>query len=125
MSVRTCLLISDDMDDHQAFAEAFHEILPDVVVVAIIDQQRAFKLILSGKFTPDIIVLDLTSHESDGDSFVEQIRFSHRFAKTPFMLYGAEDDLRKFSADGIVHFPKEYDFDQLKNILKEISRSVS
>ena len=53
MKVKTCLLITDDPDDHQAFSEAFAEVSEETIVLIVLDSQKALEMLRAKKHVPD------------------------------------------------------------------------
>ena len=60
MTLKTCLLVTDDADDHQAFTEAFNEISANTVVLIVLDSQKALELLKAKVHSPDYLFLDLS-----------------------------------------------------------------
>lgn len=59
MIVRTCLLISDDPDDHTEFSEALYEISDNTVLLSISDPGKAIDLLALKKCVPECIFLNM------------------------------------------------------------------
>jgi CheY-like chemotaxis protein len=60
MTLRTCLLVTDDPDDHQAISEALSQISEKTIVLNILDSQKALTLLKESTYRPDYIFLDLS-----------------------------------------------------------------
>jgi hypothetical protein len=94
MSVRTCLLVSDDPDDHIEFMEALHGISDDVIVLIVPDPKRASDLVLSKRHIPDYLIVDLTMNGFSRDDFFAALHSDPDFRKIFIIGYGddADDD---------------------------------
>ena len=118
MTVKTCLLVTDDPDDHQAFSEAFAEISENAVVLIVLDSLKALALIKSQRHTPDYIFLDLSMHNIRINTFLNTIRSSSEMKDTPTVVYGDETSLIKIEpSDNIVFFNKHYEYSELREFL--------
>ena len=118
MTVKTCLLVTDDPDDHQAFSEAFAEISENAVVLIVLDSLKALALIKSQRHTPDYIFLDLSMHNIRINTFLNTIRSSSEMRDTPTVVYGDETSLIKIEpSDNIVFFNKHYEYSELREFL--------
>jgi DNA-binding NtrC family response regulator len=123
--ISTALLISDDLDDHQAFTEAFQSLQPNLIVVAVLSQDKAMNLLASKKLIPDFVFLDLTSPDSDAIKFLSRIKSFEDGKPISVTLYGNDIDLISTGMRGVSSFEKEYDFPELvkffENLLKQRS----
>jgi response regulator RpfG family c-di-GMP phosphodiesterase len=120
--ITTALLISDDLDDHQAFTEAFQKLLPTMVVVAVLSQEMATNLLASKKLIPDFVFLDLTSPDSDAVKFLSKLKMVEDGKPISFAIYGNEEELLSNRITGIPSFDKEYEFPQLVKFFKDFIR---
>lgn len=118
--IKTTLLISDDLDDHQSFSEAFQKVAPSMVVVAVLSQDKAVTLISSRRLVPDYIFLDLTSPDSDVTQFLSNVKSAEDGKTIPLTVYGGEEDFRETDSLGISKFDKDYDFPQLVKFLNNL-----
>ena len=69
MIVRTCLLISDDPDDHIEFSEALYEISDDTVLVTIANSRKAVDLLALKRCIPEYIFVNLGITDLDTELF--------------------------------------------------------
>jgi hypothetical protein len=92
MSVRTCLLISDDPDDHIEFTEALYEIADDVVVLIVPDPGRASDLVLSKRHIPDYLIVDLGINGFTHDDFFAKLQQDPDLSKIFIVAYGDDAD---------------------------------
>src|SRR5215207_9528462 len=119
--IKTLLLVSDDIDDQQAFTEAMEDFDEQTVVIAIVNEEMAFRLIKSYLLIPDFIFIDLTCFDlSKCQAFIEFIKQEAKFKTTLMAMYGTDADLRALNKDVSITFEKDYDYLQLRNILKKI-----
>ena len=65
MIIKTCLLISDDPDDHIEFSEALYEVSNDAVLVTVSDMKKSIDLLLLQKCVPEFIFLNLSIADLD------------------------------------------------------------
>lgn len=121
MTVKTCLLVTDDPDDHHAFSEAFSEISDDAVVLIVLDSQKALTLMKGRRHTPNYVFLDLSMHGIRVNTFLSAIRGSAELREMPTVVYGNEGDLEKIDQrDGLMFFSKQYEYSELREFLKKL-----
>lgn len=119
MTVKTCLLVTDDPDDHQAFSEAVSEISPTAIVLIVLSSEKAMELLRSKKLYPDYIFLDISMYGVKINSFLKMIKNDEDFKHTPTMAYGDVTDFGKVEhSDELTFFNKEYQYSELQNFLK-------
>jgi response regulator RpfG family c-di-GMP phosphodiesterase len=112
--IRTTLLISDDLDDHQSFTEAFQKVSPSMVVIAVLSQDKAMDLLMSRKLIPDYVFLDVSSPDSNVSKFLAKVKMAEDGKKISVTVYGGEDDsFLSREVDGVSQFDKDYEFPQL------------
>jgi CheY-like chemotaxis protein len=118
MAIKTCLLVTDDPDDHQAFSEAFSEISANAIVLIVLDSEKALQLLKSGKYIPDHIFLDLSMHGIRINTFLKSINNDPAIRDIPTVVYGNQAAFLKIEyTDGLQFFNKEYDYSELKKFL--------
>jgi CheY-like chemotaxis protein len=124
MHVKTCLLITDDPDDHQAFSEAFAEISEATVVLIVLDSQKALEMLKSKRHEPDFIFLDLSMHGIKINTFLKYIKVDERSLNIiPVVVYGDRPEFSKLEfASEVTFFNKEYEYSELKDFLREFFR---
>jgi response regulator RpfG family c-di-GMP phosphodiesterase len=118
--ISTALLISDDLDDHQAFTEAFQKIKPSVIVIAVLSQDKAIELMNSRKLVPDFVLLDLTSPDSDAQHLLASLNTFEDGQKISLTIYGDEEYSAARGWPGVSHLDKEYDFHELLEFCREL-----
>lgn len=116
MIVRTCLLISDDPDDHVEFSEALYEISDDAVLVAVSDAGKALELLRQRKYLPEFVFLNLGISAFDPDAFMEVISSAEHLSKLKVIAFGDSVSSSRFST----YFSNELSFSQLKQTLRSI-----
>lgn len=120
MTVKTCLLVSDDPDDQLHFTEALTEISPETVLLTVLNSKKALEIIRQHKFVPDYIFLDLTMLESRHDEFTAELEnFRHDGQARPrLVLYGEEEPLIKDKTKQVTPLEKDFTYTELKDFLK-------
>jgi CheY-like chemotaxis protein len=125
MSVKTCLLITDDPDDHQAFSEAFAEVSEETVVLIVLDSQKALELLKTKRHDPDFIFLDLSMHGIRINTFLKYIKVDQpHLNKVPVVVYGETPEFSKLEyVSEVTFFSKEYDYSELRAFLREFFKT--
>jgi CheY-like chemotaxis protein len=119
MTVKTCLLVTDDPDDHQTFSEAFADVSSNAVVLNVVDSHKALELITSHKHIPDFFIVDVSMHGMRINTFLKAIRADDMISRTLTVLYGFESDMKNVDRlPGTLFFNKEYRYTDLRNFLK-------
>src|SRR5687767_1964240 len=120
MSVKTCLLISDDPDDHHAFSEALTEISENTIVLIVIESKKALELVISKRHIPDYIFIDLSMHGIRINSFLKDIKNDQDLSLIPTVVYGEEASFEKIEgSEKVIFFNKEYEYSELRDFLRE------
>ena len=118
MSVKTCLLVTDDPDDHQAFSEVASEISEETVVLIILDSQKAHLLLKEKSYVFDYIFLDLFTHGIRINSFLNVIQ-NDLDIRSEIIVYGDKSNFDKIlNPKGLIFFNKEYEYSELRDFLK-------
>lgn len=121
MTIKTCLLVTDDPDDHQAFSEALAEISSRTIVLIILDSEKAITLLNSGKLIPDFVFLDLTTPGLHVNTFLMSIRRGGQLANTQTVLYGEKAVFNRLKDPGdAVFFSKEFEYSELRTFLRRL-----
>lgn len=103
MTLRTCLLLSDDPDDHIELREALQEASSSYVIMAVFDPDKAIQLLALKKLVPDLIIVDFTLGGFDSDLFLDTLQ-SDGLSLTPVVAYGDTTSLSKRSHPRISAF---------------------
>jgi CheY-like chemotaxis protein len=121
MLLKTCLLVTDDPDDHQAFSEALSEISENTILIVILDSKKASLLLQEKKHVPDYIFVDLSMHGILINEFMDGVRMDSALKSIPTILYGEEDELKKVpQAYGKPFFSKDYNYAELRSFLMDV-----
>jgi CheY-like chemotaxis protein len=121
MNVKTCLLVTDDPDDHQSFSEALSEISANTILIVILDSEKATMLLESKKLIPDYIFVDLSMHGIRIREFMEAVKRNSSLRTIPAILYGDEDELNKIQkVNSTPFFPKDYNYAELRSFLMDV-----
>ena len=117
MIVKTCLLVTDDSDDHHAFSEAASEISEGAIVLIILDSQKALHLLKAKKHFFDYIFLDLFMDGIRINSFLKIIQQEINL-DSKIIVYGDEASFGQIeNSEGLTFFNKEYNYSELKAFL--------
>jgi CheY-like chemotaxis protein len=126
MTVKTCLLVTDDPDDHQTFSEAFSDVSSEAIVLNVLDSAKALDLLNSKKHIPDYLFLDLSMHGIRINTFLKSLRKDPAISGIPTVLYGLEADIGKVDEPrDMTFFNKEYGYSDLRNFLRHFMQSRS
>jgi CheY-like chemotaxis protein len=121
MTLKTCLLVTDDADDHQAMSEALAVVSERTVLLNVIDSQKALLLLKEGNYLPDYIILDLSMHGIKVNSILKVIRNDRQERLTPVIVYGFEEIFLKIDQrDDLVFFNKDYSYTELLEFLRKV-----
>lgn len=118
--IRTCLLVTDDPDDHQTFTEAVAKVAEDTIVMIVVDSVKAINLLLSLTHVPDHLIIDLSMNELRIDDFLKALRSNDALSRIPILTYGAPDEYAEISdRRNLIFVAKEYEYSRLKAILND------
>ena len=121
MNRKTCLLVTDDPDDHLAFTEAISEISSEITVLIVLDLETALPLIESHQCHSDYIFVDLSKPEIPINSFLETLRNQPRTAERTIFVYADERNLSVIEqAKDLIFFKKNYRYAHLRDFLREL-----
>lgn len=119
MIVRTCLLISDDPDDHIEFSEALYDLSDEVVVVTVSDVGKAVDLLRLKKCLPEFIFINMDIPGIDPDVFFSALDGDQVLEKVKVIAYGGSGPF--ISYPRITTFlNNELNFSELKKALRGI-----
>lgn len=120
MALKTCLLVTDDPDDHQAFSEALAELSDKAIVLIILDSQKALQLLLAKTHTPDYVFLDLSMQGININPILREMRGDAELKVIPTVVYGDMASLYTIERiEGVTFFDKDYEYSQLKYFLRD------
>jgi response regulator RpfG family c-di-GMP phosphodiesterase len=121
MGVRTCLLVSDDPDDHIEFTEALSEISDDIIVLIIPDVRRAADLVLSKRHIPDYLIVDLAMSGFSHDDFFSTLRSDKDFSEIVILAYGDQTDYERVTTKCISAFlERDSTYSDLRTLLRKV-----
>jgi hypothetical protein len=113
--LRTCLLISDDPDDHFEFAEALHDALPGSVLISILESNKIADLLRKGKVTPDFVIVDISTSEAQLENITMLMKTQGNLGNMKVITYGEEERSVGIAAP---HLSKDYTYTELKEFLR-------
>src|SRR5688572_18550029 len=108
------LLVDDDADDRQFFAEALYEIDPEIRFAASVDGIDALEFLLNATELPHYIFLDLNMPRMDGFQCLVELKKHTRFAQIPVIIYTTsrqqEEEKEAFRLGASAFFQKPSSF---------------
>ena len=104
MIVRTCLLISDDPDDHMELSEALNEISKDTVLVAVAHPEKALAMLGLKRCIPDYIFLNLAVNGFSPDVFFATLDADVELMNVRVIAYGEIPDFEKLNKHRVTGF---------------------
>ena len=90
-TVKTCLLVSDDPDDHQLLSEAIKEISEEIVLTILLEGDHLIQMLVDKKIQPDFIVLD-TAVVSTKVDLITKLGSIKKLKHVPIILYADDGD---------------------------------
>ena len=123
MSARKFLVVDDDADDAELFAEAVGSVDPSVACMNASHGKEALdKLVRDENEKPDIIFLDINMPVMNGWQFLSKIKESPTLKAIPIIMYStsskATDISTAKSSGALCFFTKPTSFMILKKILR-------
>lgn len=123
MMFRTCLLVSDDPDDHAQFTEVVNEISNSVAVMALLDVDNAIKLLALKKHIPDYIIVDLSMNDFRID-FFRMLEEDPELSNIPLVAYGEFSEFAEIPGKRVSAFlENEFTYSRLKDVLAKLLRA--
>jgi hypothetical protein len=114
------LLVSDDPDDHHSFTEAIAKISEDIVVLIVIDREKAMELLLSKTHLPDFLIIDISMDGYNLDRFLGSIRGQVTLSRIPILTYGEPSEYAEIeNRQSLMFFANAYEFSKLQNVLRD------
>jgi two-component SAPR family response regulator len=121
MIVKTCLLISDDPDDHIEFSEALYEISNDIILLSVTHPKKALDLLSMKKCNPDFIFVNLEMNGYNADEFLTAVEENPDLENIRVVAYGEYGDYDKIKTRRISSFlNNDTSFSELRNFLSKI-----
>lgn len=126
MNLKTCLLITDDPDDQDAFSEALSEIASQVILFVISNSEKALDLLKSKRHIPDYILIDLTMYGIRTPLFLNALNDDFELSDIPIILYGDTTNSDKMEDHFHLPFlPKDYTYSELRIFLTRVFKNES
>jgi CheY-like chemotaxis protein len=94
MNEFACLLIDDDVDDHEIFLSVLEAVAPAATCITALNGQDALDKLLRQDVKPDIIFLDLNMPLMNGRQFLEEVRRRDIINGIPIVLLTTSSDQR-------------------------------
>ena len=121
MTLKTCLLVTDDPDDHQAFSEAISEIAEEAIVLVVLDSQKALELLKSKTHLPHYIFLDLSMYGIRINSILSILREDPHLHAIQAIVYGEAQNFDRIeNRKELTFFNKEYEYSELQKFLRTL-----
>lgn len=121
MIVRTCLLVSDDPDDHIEFSEALYEISNDVILVTVAHAEKAVDLLALRQCVPAYIFLNLAMSGFDPDIFLKAVEGNPELDAVEIIAYGEYADYEKIKTRRITAFlDQQMSYADLRKFLQKV-----
>lgn len=125
-SVKNVILVDDDPDDRELFAEAI-ELIDSASNLAMKrngEELMDYLQHTKGAPAPDIIFLDLNMPRMNGTEALQQLKKDERFSDIPVIIYSTSLNPRDidetYNAGACRFLRKPNSFEELKRSLKEI-----
>lgn len=120
MIFKSCLLVSDDPDDHQEFSDAIYELSGDTAVMCMSSPDAALKLIKYG-MTPDYVFVDLSIENLDPNNYLSRLMTAAGSNPVQVVIYGDDPDLVNIKTSCFSDFfNRAVTYGQLKELLATI-----
>jgi CheY-like chemotaxis protein len=94
IDVLKCLLIDDDMDDHEIFSLALEELNIDVELTSVYNASQALTLLNSKNFSPHFIFLDLNMPRVNGKQCLVEIKNIPALKSIPIVIYSTSSEIK-------------------------------
>jgi CheY-like chemotaxis protein len=92
---KICLLVDDDLDDHEIFSIALQEANTPIELVRAYDGVEALEhLNDSRQALPDFIFLDLNMPRMNGKQCLEQLKQQEDFKDIPVVIYSTSSEIK-------------------------------
>lgn len=119
-SIKTCLLVTDDPDDHHAITEAIAKISESTVVLIVIDGEKAARVLISKVHIPDYVIIDLSMDGLDINFLLQSIREQVMLSRIPILTYGEPSEYAEIdNRQSLMFFAKGYEFSKLQSVLRD------
>jgi CheY-like chemotaxis protein len=120
-TLKTCLLISDDPDDHFEFSEALNETSADAILLSAFNSNHVVTLLQLKRVIPDVIFLDLSMAETHHPELSALLESDESLKRTKLVLYGNDANTDKEKpASAVAALAKDFSYSELKDFVKRI-----
>lgn len=121
MGLKTCLLVSDDPDDHVQFAEAWYEVASDMVLLVVADANKALELLSLKRHIPEYIILDLALGSLNSEVFFNTLGEDPELRAVSLIAYGDFSHLSRIQNDRVSAFVGyDISYSRLRSILQKV-----
>jgi CheY-like chemotaxis protein len=123
---KNVLLVEDDKDDQEFFAEMFHEVAPDAAWTITDNGQHALEWLLKSlPHRPDLIFLDLNMPLIDGFEFLRIIKSGGKyepFRHIPVMVLSTANNYmeRCYALGANKYLVKPYSVQEFRAMLTDV-----
>ena len=126
---RVIMLIDDDKDDRELFAEALQEVDTEFELVTAKSGEQALEMIVQHNFIiPELIFLDLNMPGMNGWQCLAQIRKNKALKDTHVIIYSTtqrdEDNERTKSFGATSFLTKPYRYTELVDALADVMHAA-
>lgn len=116
------LLIDDDQEDVQLFAEAIKDAVPWTDFHGSLEPTSVLENL--DKHNPDVLFLDINMHQVNGFNCLEKIRSTEKYEKLPVVMYSSSSYRNhidfSYELGATLYFEKPTMYSELVSSLKEI-----
>lgn len=125
-----CLLIDDDVDDHEIFKLALETVDKSILCVCIDKSRYAIeKLKADASFIPSIIFVDINMPVMNGPECFTEIKKMEHLKDVPVIFYSTFADAAKINTmknlGAVGYFEKPADLDVLTEKLSELFKDYN
>ncbi|RYF96065.1 MAG: response regulator [Chitinophagaceae bacterium] len=123
------LLIDDDLDDRELFAEALHIVDPAIGLLMAEDGESGFKIIRREDHPlPDILFLDINLPGLNGWQILKKLKEDEALRSVPVAMYSTSSFKRDkelaFEFGACCFITKPQEFKELITVLETVVRAV-
>lgn len=93
-AVIKCLLIDDDLDDHEIFSMALEELKHAVELTSAYNAMQGLDMLRSGNVKPDFIFLDLNMPRINGKQCLSEIKNIESAGSIPVVIYSTSSEIK-------------------------------
>jgi two-component system, OmpR family, response regulator len=127
MSMTKVLCVDDNADLVEALSEILQAMKYDSR--AVTSGEECLSMLRTGKFRPDIVLLDIMMAPMDGWSVLESIRRDEELGDMPVIMltgkYPTPEEIGKYGMQFDGYLMKPFAFDVLRNELESVMRSAA